>query len=305
MARTPNRWLIATLLTVGAFWSLPATAQQLEPRRWSQLPTGLNFVGVGYARTEGDVLFDPVLQIEDVEAVMDTTVFSYVRSHGFFGKSARFDVTAAHHSARWSGLLQGEPARTSRDGLGDPRLRFSVLLYGGPAENRQEFAKSEKSDTVVGAALAVVLPLGEYDEDLLINLGQNRWIVRPQLGVTHTHGKWAFELTGSVAFYGENRDFWQDNTLESDSFYVLQTHLIHTFRPGLWASLSAGYGLGFESQLSGVKKDNESENLVAALSVGLPINRKQGMKLAWVRFRTLADVGMNSDSLILAYSVMF
>ena len=32
-------------------------------RRWSHLPTGLNFGGVGYAHTNGDILFDPVQQI--------------------------------------------------------------------------------------------------------------------------------------------------------------------------------------------------------------------------------------------------
>jgi hypothetical protein len=33
--------------------------------------------------------------------------------------------------------------------------------------------------TVVGAAVAVTLATGKYDSNLLINLGQNRWTVRP------------------------------------------------------------------------------------------------------------------------------
>jgi hypothetical protein len=300
-----NRWLLAALLTLGACWSSTALAQDLEPRRWTHLPTGLNFIGLGYGHTEGDVLFDPVLELEDVEYTMDSAIVSYVRSHGFFGKTARFDVMVAHHSGDWKGLLQGEPASTSRDGFGDPRLRWSILLLGAPAENRQEFAKSEKSNTIVGAAIAVTLPLGEYDDDLLINLGQNRWVIRPQMGVTHMFGKWAVELTGSVWFFTDNQDFFLDTTLESDPFYSLQAHLIHTFRPGLWASLSGGYGLGFQSTISGNKVDNESENFITALSVGLPINRKQGIKLAWFRLRTHADTGLDSDSLVAAYSVMF
>jgi len=60
------------------------------------------------------------------------------------------------------------------------------------------------------------MPFGEYSSERLINLGENRWVIRPQLGVTHTRGKWTGELTGSVFLYGDNDEFWQDTKLESD-----------------------------------------------------------------------------------------
>ena len=67
-------------------------AQDLEPRRWSQLPTGLNFIGVGLAYSEGDIFIDPVLQIEDASVELLGAGVSYVRTFGLFGRSARFDV---------------------------------------------------------------------------------------------------------------------------------------------------------------------------------------------------------------------
>jgi hypothetical protein len=33
--------------------------QELEPRRWSHLPSGINFIGLGTAYTFGDINFDP------------------------------------------------------------------------------------------------------------------------------------------------------------------------------------------------------------------------------------------------------
>jgi len=36
-----------------------AIAQQLEPRAYSNLPVGLNFLLGGYAHSRGDVLLDP------------------------------------------------------------------------------------------------------------------------------------------------------------------------------------------------------------------------------------------------------
>ena len=81
--------------------------------------------------------------------------------------------------------------------------------------------------------------------------------------------------------------------------------MIHTFRPGLWVSLSSAYGSGAEATVNGVPKDNPVGNWLTALSLGLPISKTQGVKLAWLRARTQKDTGSDSDSLIVGYSVMF
>ena len=69
-----------------------AHSQDLEPRRWTPLPPGLNVIGAGYVRTEGDVLFDPVLLVEDAEVSGHTAAISYVRSFALTGNPARLDV---------------------------------------------------------------------------------------------------------------------------------------------------------------------------------------------------------------------
>ena len=169
-------------------WAGQSFAQDLEPRRWAQMPVGLNFAGIGIGHIEGDILFDPVLLIEEATFDMEAFGLVYVRSFGVFGKSARVDFSLPYRAGRWEGTVNGEFVHFRRRGLADPRIRFSMLLYGGPAETPAEFSKSEKSNTVIGAAVAVTMPLGEYSSERLINLGANRWIVRPQLGVTHARG---------------------------------------------------------------------------------------------------------------------
>jgi hypothetical protein len=292
---------VLTLLCV----SSDLFAQDTEPRRWAQMPTGVNFIGFGTSYTEGDIFLDPVILAEDVTFRVAGAGLGYVRSFGLFGKSARVDVNVPYASGRWEGFVDGVYTSVRRRGFRDPRIRLSVLLYGGPAESPAEFAKSEKSNTVVGAALSIKLPWGHYLEDFLINLGQNRWIIRPQLGVTRTRNKWTYELTGSVFIFGDNDEFWGGNKLESDPLYALQGHLIYTFRPGLWASLSTAYGSGLQATINGLPKDNKSANWVTALSVGLPLSRTQGLKFSWFRFRSQADTGADSDSLIVGWSMMF
>ena len=280
-------------------------AQDTEPRRWAQMPTGLNFIGVATSYTEGDILLDPVILAEDVTFRLAGAGLGYIRSFGMFGKTARVGVSVPYASGRWEGLVDGVYTSVRRRGFMDPRIRLSVLLYGGPAETPAEYAKSEKSNTVVGVAVAIKLPWGHYLEDRLINLGKNRWIIRPQLGVTHTRNKWTYELTGSAFIFGDNDEFWSGNKLESDPLYAIQGHLIYTFRPGLWASLSTAYGSGLQATINGLPKDNKSANWLTAVSVGFPLSRTQGLKFSWLRFRTQADTGSDFDSLIVGWSMMF
>lgn len=300
-----NKTISILNLLLALCWVNTSLAQDTEPRRWAQIPTGVNFLGAGYAYTDGDISFDPLLQIEEATFEMQTAVLTYIRAFGFLGKSARVDFTLPYKAGRWEGTVDGDFVQLRRRGPGDARARFSVLLYGGPAETPQEFSKSQKSNTVIGAALAVSMPTGQYNSGRLINLGDNRWIIRPQMGVTHNRGKWTGELTGSVFFYTDNNHFWRETQLETNPLFAAQAHLIYTFRPGLWTSISTAYGWGGDATVNGDAKNNPSGNWLSALSFGFPIDRMQGIKIAWIRARTQKPTGSDNDSLSLAYSIMF
>lgn len=277
-----------------------AFAQDLEPRRWTPLPPGLNVVGAGYVRTEGDVFFDPVLLVEDAEVGGHTAAVSYVRSFAIAGKLARMDIVLPWQNLKWTGLLDGAPAEAKRVGLADPKIRLSVILAGGLPD------PTASSNTVFGAAIAITVPFGEYFDDKLLNLGQNRLVVRPQIGVLHTRGKWSYELTGSTFLYGDNDEFYGGSTLEQDPLYALQAHVICTFnKPGYWAALSAGYGWNGRSTVDGARADDKRRLFLSALAVGMPIGKRQGIKFAYIRSRTNADTGSDTDSFAIAWSQMF
>jgi len=289
-------------------WVGAALADDLEPRRWTPLPIGTNVAGVGYVHTSGEVYFDPVLNVEDAEVEMDTLLVSYVNSFSLAGKLARFDVLVPWQDGRWEGILNGEPASVERQGLADPIVRLSINLLGAPAAGPAELQKymaSHPVNTLVGAAVSVSLPLGEYFENKLLNLGQNRYIIRPQVGVLHTRGPWSFELTGSGFFYTDNDEFYNGKTREQEPVYALQAHVIRIFKPGVWSSLSTGYGEGGRSTINGQSKDDENANVLWALSFGLPTAKNQGVKFAYVRARTQRDTGSDTDSLAVGWSIAF
>jgi len=277
--------------------------QDLEPRRWTPLPPGLNVIGAGYARSDGDVAFDPVLNIEDATVEGDTLILSYVRSFEVGGKRLRFDAFLPWADRRWEGLLDGEPAKVTRTGLGDPYVRLSIILAGAPAAGGPP---SSRPNTVVGAAIGVVLPLGENLEDKLLNLGQNRFVIRPQVGVLHTRGRWSYELSASTFLYEDNDEFFGGNNREQDPLFATQFHAIRQFdKRGYWVAMSAGYAWEGESTVNGVDKEDEKRIFLSALSVGMPIGKKQGLKFAYIRNRTNADTGADIDSFAVAWSRRF
>jgi hypothetical protein len=277
-----------------------AGAQDLEPRRWTPLPAGLSLVGVGYARIDGDVFFDPVSLIEDVVVDGHATGVSYVRSFAVGDRVGRLDILVPLANMRWTGLLDGVPATASRVGMADPSIRLSIILAGAKPD------KLASSNTVVGAAVKVIVPFGEYFEDKLLNLGRNRFVVRPQLGVLHTRGKWSYELTGSLFLYGDNDEFYNGSELKQDTLYALQGHVIHNFyKPGYWVALSAGYGWDGQSTINGNKVNNSRRLFLSALAVGVPIASNQSIKLTYAQTRTNVDTGADLDVLSVGWAYRF
>ncbi len=285
-----------------------ATAQDIEPRRWSHLPLGGHFGGAAYAYTEGDIFLNPVLRIEDGEFEMHTAALKYIHAFEVLGKSARVDLTQLYQSGSWSGLLNGVPAAIEREGWSDSALRFAVNLYGAPPLSGEEFIAYRRAaycETIVGAGLLVTFPTGEYFDDKLINLGSNRYTFTPQFGVVHTRGKWTMELSSSVTFFTDNDEFFNGKQLEEDPLLIGQGHLIYTFMPGLWLGASAGYGYGSESTIDQVSANDRKGNLGFGFSAGIPINRHFGFKIAYIGIRTQEDIGSDNNTFTVGCSLQW
>ena len=137
----------------------PAVAQDLEPRAYSNSPVGMNFVIAGYAYSQGGVAFDPSVPLTDADITTHTAVFAYARSLDIADLSGKFDIVLPYAKLSSSALYTGELREREVAGLGDPRLRLSVNLYGAPALSVQEFA-SYRQDLIVGASLQVSAPAG-------------------------------------------------------------------------------------------------------------------------------------------------
>ena len=295
-----------TFLILSLWCTNSLYSQDVEPRRWSSLPLNTKIIGAGYGYTSGDVSFDPILQVEDAKVEFNSLLAAYIQSFKIGTRLARIDVRVPYGFVHYKGLLNGEFATLDRTGFLDPRIRLSVNLLGPPALNLkelQQYFQEHPVNTTFGVSLAVTLPLGEYFEDKLINLGQNRFIFRPQLGLVHNWKRWSYELTGSLYLFTNNNNFFNGDSRKQDPIFTLQTHLIKRFPSRFWGSISLALGHGGESIVNQIPKNDTRNDFMGALSVGFPIMKFQNVKLLYLRTESLADFGADTNSIILGWSM--
>lgn len=251
--------------------------QALEPRFYSNAPVGLNFVLGGFVHSSGGLSFDPALDLDDAKLDVNTPVLAYARSFGLFGKSAKFDVVVPYSYLSGTAKHSGNPVSRKVDGFNDPQFRASINLLGAPALTLTEFREYQQN-FVVGTSIAVTAPLGQYDDTKLVNIGMNRWSVKPELGMSKTLGPLILELAGAVQLYTDNDDAL-GFVLEQDPLYSVQAHLVYTFPRQIWMALDGTYYTGGETTVGGDKKDNTLDNSRLGLTLAFPVNKYHSIKL--------------------------
>ena len=280
-------------------WAVSLHAQELEPRSLTNIPIGMNFGAVGYAWSQGNILLDPAISIEDLNANMHGVLAAYVRSINVFGLSGKIDAIIPFASGDWSGTQLQEYKTTSRTGVGDPRIRFSVNLLGAPAITKAQFATYQQK-TILGVNIQVILPVGQYFPDRLINLGSNRFTFRPQVGVSHKMNKWLLEAYISAWIFTSNKDFWGGNELRQNPMYAFKFHAIRSLPKGMWLAANIGYGTGGIAFVNGAERESHISTFRIGGTFAVPLGIHHSIKL--LGFTTLRmDKGSDYDLLSLAY----
>jgi hypothetical protein len=271
------------LVTLLLWLILPTTrlhAQELEPRAYVPAPVGLNLLLAADNVSSGDLSFDPSLPITQAHANLNAAVAGYFRTINFFGRSANAGIAVPYIRGDVSGVYLGQPVSAHRSDFGDPRLRLAVNLYGAPAMTPREYAAFHE-ETIVGASLYVVPPLGSYDSTKLVNVGSNRWSFKPEIGASHAIGPWRLEADIGGWFFTDNSNFWNGKLRQQDPIGSLQLHAIYTFRQGLWIAVDGNYYTGGRTTIDGKENFDLQKNSRVGVTLALPITRQQSIKIAY------------------------
>ena len=269
---------LAAPLVILALAARVAFAQELEPRAYSNSPVGLNFLIAGYGYSEGGAAVNPWVPLTNADIRVHSAFLAYVRTLDVFGRSGKIDVVLPYARVSGSADLAGQPQERNLSGLGDPRLRFSVNLHGAPALSAREFA-GYRQDLIVGASLQLAAPTGQYDGDKLINIGTNRWSVKPELGASKAWGPWTLELAAAATFFADNKDFLGGHTRSQEPIYSVQAHVVYSFAGGVWLAVDTTYYRGGLSTVDGVQGSDLQKNSRAGVTLALPVDRRNSIKL--------------------------
>ena len=260
------------------FVTVHAYATDIEPRAYVNTPVGINFLLVGYGYTDGGLATPGSSPVQNAKLTMDTEVVAYARSLDVGGKSGKFDMILPYSQLSGTATASGLPRERKVTGFNDPLFRFSVNLYGAPALSVEEFAKY-KQDLIIGASIQVSAPLGQYDKDKLVNLGNNRWFFKPDVGISKAWGPLVVEISGGAYFFTKNNDYYGGTTLEQDPLVTTQVHVTYSLGRGVWAALSWAYDYGGSTSVGGVRSGDSYSNSVLGATLALPVNRHNSIKL--------------------------
>jgi hypothetical protein len=224
----------------------------------------------------------------DVEATL--MIAGYARNLVLFDRLSSLLIGVAGGSVDVAGKATSSISPTpgiafseSASGYADPVIQLDVNLYGTPPMKRNFELLDYEPTWTIDVATMLALPIGAYDSDKMVNLGQNRWFGRIALPVKYHFGVFApgymksFEVTPSVWLFAENDDF-MGQKLENDPMLQLEAHLTSDFTPSLWGSLDLLYRGGFQSKIDGVEMGDELDIGDLGFTLNYQVNDNLGIR---------------------------
>jgi hypothetical protein len=221
----------------------PAMAQQIptDPGDYTALPAGTDLGIVYYQHAEyksvyanGNKLpvpFDLKTDIGLARWVHYTRLGDYLVTPQVIIPFGRVDLS---------------PLKTR--GVGDPIIGSALWLVNEPEQQRW----------VTVSAFASV-PVGKYDANEPLNMGENRWKgVFQSAYLTSLSKNVMLDLVGEVALYGENDAGGVRR--KQDASYGGQVHLRYMLAPTTSVSLTYYHDFGGESKLNGVAQHDRMNN---------------------------------------------
>lgn len=256
--------------------------QDLDPRAYARIPVNVTVIIAGFGYSQGGIVTDATLPLEDLEAKIGSPSLGVVHSFSLAGRTAQVSVALPYAWGDASATISGERQSTSRSGFGDMRLRFSWLLLGAPASSPAEILKAPRK-TILGASLSVTAPTGQFFPEKLINIGTSRWAFKPEIAISQPLGKrWLIDFYSGIWLFTKNDTFYPGTSVRTqDPLGSFQGHISYNIQPLMWVALDMTYYTGGRSSVDGVEMDDRQSNSRIGVTMVLPVGKRNSVKLAY------------------------
>jgi hypothetical protein len=278
-----DSWVVVATAVVAIFFMMPreSSAQfvgvQYGPRAFSNAPKGTNALDLKVDFMDMGIDLDGRL-LQGLDNSSKALYLSYTRYFGLFGKTASVlfalpfvEIETELETPR--GTFPG----LSASGLTDPFLQFNIGLVGNESMDPQEFFTTEPG---FGMTLhtGMRVPIGEYDADLPLNPGANRFEFRFGFPMTYTWGtptqQTSLELSPIFYFFEDNDSPFGAARVSQNEALQIEAHVVHDFLPAFWGALNALRVWGGETETDGVRGDNALKYTSIGASLGGRLSRK-------------------------------
>jgi hypothetical protein len=273
-----SRMVASTLLAAGALCATQAQAQVPGRFYWKSL-SGANGVPLIINSISGNTNpFDmghTVTPGANFDATLAMT--GYARTFAVGDRAAMAAIIFP--MGRISGDITTPTGRSSTEaasGFGDPMLEFNLNLIGPKAQKNVPDVVRYQPGLSVDLLADLALPIGEYNSDQSLNIGQNRWYGRIGFPVIWQIGDWVpgrrttLELLPAAWMFGDNTDF-VGQTLKTDPLFQLDMHLTRDFTEHFWGALDAAWYTGGRATVSGVQ-GKKLDNIGVGFTLGYTVN---------------------------------
>ena len=264
--------------------------QGLSPRAYVVTPTHTNAFTLTYTYKNGDVVFDPSLPISDSSGTINNPTATLFHSAGLFGRSSNVSISLPYAFAHFEGKVLGVEEKLYRSGLAPIVVRVSVNIFGAPAMTAREMSEWRQKMNI-GVSLLVNTATGQYDPQRLINVGNNRWAFKPEVGLSKCWGSWILDGYAAVWFFTPNNDFFskdpespRPNRQAQAPMGATELHLSYSVKPRMWFSLDGNYWYGGTTSLNGVPTPTTLQaNSRIGATASIPVSKHQSLKASYSR----------------------
>jgi hypothetical protein len=272
------RLLVCAALSVGVGPG-PLRAQFTDPHTYNNSPVGINQLSIGYGYAHSNTSFDSSLIVTGAKLNLNAGILDYTRAVSLLQHFAW--VEASVPIAGLSGAVTGTAIQGSVTGVGDATFVFGALLKGGPALGMQEFAAYEPT-TTLGASVTITAPTGLYQADRILNLGSNRWSLKPEIAVSQPFGpdhKWEVDGYANMSFFSDNTTYHGREILRQEPLPGLEAHLSYSFTSNVWASVDTRYSFRGNTIVDGSNQDNPQRNFALGTELSVSLSPQHSLLL--------------------------
>lgn len=278
--------LAPALLCLSALTTSSALAQVPARFYWKSLADG-NAVPLIFNSISGNTNpFDPA-HIVAPGANFDGSlaIAGYAHTFELFDRSAMAAVLLPMGRVSGDVTVAGRSINESASGFGDPMLEFNLNLIGPKAQRTIPDALRYEPGFSVDLLADLALPIGQYDSDQTLNVGQNRWYGRIGAPIVWQLGAWVpgrrttLEFLPAVWLFGDNTDF-VGQTMKTDPLFQLDAHLTRDFTENLWGALDFAWYNGGKATINNVVGE-KLNNLGLGLTLGYQVNSNLGLTFGY------------------------